>query len=538
MPRPPSRPRPRIPSPRLRVAALGVAAALVTGLDCSTTPVAPVTERAVGRFTASLWESGRDAAGPGVDEVHVGLVLENGGAAATGVVVTAATAASGLVLEDAQEDVGDLPRDAAVARTSALRVRVPAGAPLPLDALELAVAAATARDAAGYEIDPPGEWLAGDLHVHATGASNDTGGDSYPEAIAQVAQQRGLAFVVLTDHSNSTGSDVDTTYEDPALFNRGPEFPYFERAAELSVPGAFLMIDGNELSPRDPGSAPTGHVGCLPQELASFDLATPFVDRPMGSVDGAATLVQARLRGCYVVLEHPYAALPWIAFDWTSHDYDAMEIWNGGLGVGLTPIELQSRDAWRCDLLAGRGVTPIASSDNHRVNTPEPGRLTAPALGWPQTSVRARERSWSALLAGLRAGQVALHGGASRLFLDGYDALRERAEDASLRRLRLRGALDAAAPPSTLVLTRATACADGRPGTVPAIDETVLRSQAIAPGESFDLGVDVSGEPGVYAATLLPTAGVANADGQRAALSRAIVVRTPPAPAATAAAPR
>src|SRR5690606_15787840 len=67
-----------------------------------------------------------------------------------------------------------------------------------------------------------GQWWAGDFHVHATGASNDTGGDSLPEDIAMVAQQRGLDFVVLTDHSNSTGSDPSTTDEDPLLFNMGP----------------------------------------------------------------------------------------------------------------------------------------------------------------------------------------------------------------------------------------------------------------------------------------------------------------------------
>jgi len=508
-----------------------------SGFDCSTPIYAPVSERALERFTLRLWEIARTPAGPGVDDVRLAFVLENGGAAATDVVVFATTNAAGLLLEDGREEIGDVPRGGSVAATAAFVVRAPAGVAVPLDALVLDVDAATARDGAGYEIDPPGEWLAGDLHVHATGASNDTGGDSFPDAIAEEAQKRGLSFVVLADHSNSTGSDASTTFEDPALFNRGPEFPYFEQAAALSVPGTFLMIDGNELSPRDPGTAPTGHVGCLPQELTGFDVATPFLDRPMGSVDGAATLAQARARGCYVVLEHPYALLSWIAFDWTSHDYDAMEIWNGGAGLGFTVFERQSRDAWRCDLLAGRDVTPLASSDNHRVHTPPPGRLSNPALGWPSTSVFARERSWSAILAGLRAGRVALHGGASRLFLDGYDADRLRAEDASMRTLRLRGVLDAAAPPSTLVVTRATACADGRPASVPAIDESVLETRDLAPGEAFDLGVDVAGEPGVYAATLLPTAGLGNADTQRVALSRAIVLRAPP-PAATAAARR
>jgi len=94
------------------------------------------------------------------------------------------------------------------------------------------------RDPAGFERPPAGEWLLGDLHVHATGASNDTGGDSHPAAIAQRAKEMGLDFVVLTDHSNSTGSDPSTTDEDPILFNQGPEFVFWDEAAALSVPGS------------------------------------------------------------------------------------------------------------------------------------------------------------------------------------------------------------------------------------------------------------------------------------------------------------
>lgn len=97
-----------------------------------------------------------------------------------------------------------------------------------------------------FEADLPGEWLLGDFHVHATGASNDTGGDSWPADIKRVAKERGLDFLVLTDHSNSTGSDASTTEEDPALFNQGPEFPYWDLCDSLSEAGTFLMIDGNE----------------------------------------------------------------------------------------------------------------------------------------------------------------------------------------------------------------------------------------------------------------------------------------------------
>ena len=46
---------------------------------------------------------------------------------------------------------------------------------------------------------------------------------------------------------------------------------------------------------------------------------------------GGEALSQARDAGCFTVLNHPYALAPWIAFDWTGENYDAVEVWNGGL---------------------------------------------------------------------------------------------------------------------------------------------------------------------------------------------------------------
>src|SRR5687767_10739171 len=38
-----------------------------------------------------------------------------------------------------------------------------------------------------WEDDPAGKWYVGDMHVHTTGASNDTDGESYPEDVKRVA---------------------------------------------------------------------------------------------------------------------------------------------------------------------------------------------------------------------------------------------------------------------------------------------------------------------------------------------------------------
>lgn len=368
------------------------------------------------------------------------------------------------------------------------------------------------RDEAGYERDPPGAWYAGDMHVHATGASNDTGGDSLPQDIKRVAMQRGLSFVVLTDHSNSTGSDVTTTDEDPALFNQGPEFPYWERAAELSEPGRFLMIDGNEISPIGTGDipGPTGHIGCAPMDLQTFDREGAFIDRPRGEVSGGECLEQALARGCFAVINHPLVQASWIRYDWSGVGYHGIEVWNGGLG--FDDSDRDGVDLWRCDLLSGKSVTPIAASDNHRVNIEPPGLLLGPALGSPRTSVFASALTWPAIVEALLAGRVSLHEGESFLQLDAYDQNRVHVSNPQDARIfRMRGRLDPSVPRAMLTLKRAFGCDDPRPDArAPSVQEEVIFVRAITGGSSFDAEkrLDQIPEGGVYTAELLPEEGI------------------------------
>ncbi len=370
-----------------------------------------------------------------------------------------------------------------------------------------------------WEADPAGIWYVGDLHVHATGASNDTGGDSYPGDVKRVALERGLDFVVLTDHSNSTGSDATTTDEDPALFNQGPEFPYWDSAAFYSDEH-FLMIDGNEISPVNPdNSIPTGHIGCLPMNLNTFNKDYVFTDRPKGTVDGANTMNQATEAGCFKVLNHPYAITRWIAYDWTSYDYDAIEIWNGT--IGFDPWDNYAYHAWLCDLLAGRQVTPLGSSDCHRVNTPPPGVALDPALGYPSTAVFAQSLTWDNIMAGLKKGEVAIFEGESRLFINDYTEAKCHAHGNNIHWLRLRGKADTNLQNPVLKLHFYTTCTDPRPSTTeyPLAIGSVVHEVAITPGESFDIAVKVSGGKGVYNAMLKGNS------RQYLAISRAIVVQ-------------
>lgn len=373
------------------------------------------------------------------------------------------------------------------------------------------------RDEDGYELDAR-RWFAGDLHVHATGASNDTDGMSFPPAIKAKALERGLDFVVLTDHSNSTGSDATTRDEDPALFNQGPEFMLTEEAAAQSS-DTFLMVSGNEISPQQSGEFPTpnGHIGCIPERLDGFDVSSAFVDRPMGTVDGASALAQAQARPCFAIVNHPFEHAPWIRYDWTSRDYDGLEVWNGG--AGFDERDMEAYDAWRCDLFEGRAVTPIGASDNHQLGNEPPGNLTRPALGWPRTAVLADDLTWPSIIEALEAGRVAIYEGDTRLYVATYDSSL-RVSDDDVRVLRLRGALDENVEQAVLELVRITGCEDRRARLDPPVveTETVFR-RGVRAGRDFDERVEID-TPGVYTASLL------SGDVHYQALSRAVFVHS------------
>lgn len=369
------------------------------------------------------------------------------------------------------------------------------------------------------EADPIGQWYKGDFHVHATGASNDTGGDSYPIDIKAKALERGLDFVILTDHSNSTGSDASTTEEDSILFNMGPEFPYWQEAEDLSEAGTFLMVDGNEISPRSPiNTEATGHIGCIPISLENFDTTSPFIDRPMGSVTGGEALQQALDRGCFSVINHPYGSFNWIKYDWSSYDYHAIEIWNGT--VGFDASDEAAYNAWRCDLLSGRNVAAIGGSDNHRVNYDPPGEALNPCLACPKTAVFACEFTWEEIMQGLQNGKTAIGEGESIVYINGYNQEGCREENSNTRLLRLRGKADANLSNPQIILTQATACNDLRPDTqnAPEITETIVLEQTLTANEEFDIRVEIDGENGVYIARIL------HEDRHYGAISRALVI--------------
>jgi hypothetical protein len=248
--------------------------------------------------------------------------------------------------------------------------------------------------------------------VHATGGSNDTDDRSYPRDIAAVARQRGLGFVIVTDHSNATGSMGfgDDVENHP---NLGPEFTWRAEAARLTVPGEFVMLVGNEISPIAVLGAigpPRGHVGCLPRTGDSFGSVPDtfaFIDRPEGVIPGGDGVASCKGIGGFAVVNHPYSFVPWIAYDWTSFEYDGIEVWNGGLQFDAW--DLKGVQAWWCDRSLGRVVAPIGASDCHRAYQEPPGTLTDPSLGVARTRVFVTALTPEAVAAGLSAGRTIVH---------------------------------------------------------------------------------------------------------------------------------
>ncbi|MEO0602374.1 MAG: hypothetical protein AAF211_13110, partial [Myxococcota bacterium] len=200
-------------------------------------------------------------------------------------------------------------------------------------------------------------------------------------------------FVFVSDHSNSTGSQDCATGDVEDCPNQGPELPRADWPA-----GVF---PANEISPvfsLDQPSVPTGHVGCLPRN-GTFGVEV-FEDRPPGAVTGGQALAQCKAAGGFAIVNHPHAILPWIEYDWTSEDFDAIEVYNGT--IRFDPWDAESLGEWERRVAQGRDIVPIGASDCHRWGTEPPGTLEDAALGWPslQALVVDGETPLDAIVAG------------------------------------------------------------------------------------------------------------------------------------------
>lgn len=245
-------------------------------------------------------------------------------------------------------------------------------------------------------------WYAGDLHVHSRES-----GDASPtlDAVADAAAERGLDFVVLSDHN--------TVSQDDLLLDVQARHP------------DVLLIPGIEYTTYD------GHAGAIG--------ATAWVDHRLR--DGGPTIADAiehvHEQGALFAVNHPNLDLgplcigcAW-AHDVDPKTIDAIEILTGG----YTPVgglfyeqNLALWDGW---LDTGARITPIGGSDDHRA-TLGTGPTDSP-IGNPTTMVWADELSVDGILAGLRAGRtvVKLHSPADPMIALWPETLPPEGEDVS-----------------------------------------------------------------------------------------------------------
>lgn len=225
-------------------------------------------------------------------------------------------------------------------------------------------------DRGAYVVAPALEsgarWYAGDFHVHSL-ESGDASASL--DQIADLARQRGLDFVVVTDHNTTAHDD-------------------FLTAAQVRHPDV-LFIPGMELTTY------RGHMGLYG--------TTAYHDHGLHGPFSVADLVDAvHAEGGLVAINHPALDLGdaciGCAFehDLTGIQVDAVEIQTGG----LEPVGGLFTDAAIAFWEARGTVAAVGGSDDHRA-----GRgtgFTDSAIGSPTTMVYADELSVAAILEGVR----------------------------------------------------------------------------------------------------------------------------------------
>lgn len=223
-------------------------------------------------------------------------------------------------------------------------------------------------------------WYRGDLHMHdahSDGSCASQAGKRVPCPLYRTvaaAAEAGLDFIAVTDHNTSSHFGVLRELQ-----------PYFDRL--LLIPGAEITTFG-------------GHANVFgPSRWIDFRVGSP-------SVPDIATL-QRNVASAGAILSINHPALPsgeacmgcgwvWPGTDWSK--VTAIEAINGL----TTQPPLAGLDFWYDKLNRGYRITGIGSSDNH---DPAAGPGKAP-IGRPITVVHARQLSQSAILHGIRTGNV------------------------------------------------------------------------------------------------------------------------------------
>jgi hypothetical protein len=197
-------------------------------------------------------------------------------------------------------------------------------------------------------------WLAGDLHAHTV---HSDGVLSVAE-LAVYAADRGLDFVAVTDHN--------TVSHHASL---GP----------LSARYGVTLLPGQEVT------TPLGHAGVL-GDVGWIDFRSPAAD----------WLTAAESAGGLMSVNHPFGG----AYSWLHpmpRRPPLLEVWHWSWLDKAWTTPFSWWHAW------DPAAIPVGGSDWHRPGSDAP-------LGTPTTWVLAADSSAAGILAGLRAGRVAISG--------------------------------------------------------------------------------------------------------------------------------
>ncbi len=197
--------------------------------------------------------------------------------------------------------------------------------------------------------------LKGDTHMHTLGSD----GTFSVEGVAQLGKQLGLDFIFITDHNN-----------------------YAHNFQQVEVEG-ITVLPGTEWTHYK------GHAGLL-------GVKKPFESAfcVNSLTEAQAKLAEARKNGALLILNHPFCLYCGWKWGIDNFEYDAIEIWNGGLSIASN---LQCMEWWQEQLSNNKKIPIVGGSDFHRLDVM---RL----LGMPCTCIYAKSNTNEDIVQAIRNG--------------------------------------------------------------------------------------------------------------------------------------
>lgn len=212
-------------------------------------------------------------------------------------------------------------------------------------------------------------YLKGDIHTHTT---NSDGKYTVLE-LAHKAKKKGLDFLFITDHNNST--------------------------EDLAIPlvKGLTIIEGLEFTNYD------GHINLLGvKKPYNGSYATVKLE------ELNEKLRQAKQNGAMRVLNHPFCFMNPINYNIEELDYDGIEIWNGP----AVAKEMIAVDWWQKKLETGAHMPVVGGSDYHR------DFFVTDLLASPTTRVWCDANDKQTILAAIKSGHSVITRSPSSSMID------------------------------------------------------------------------------------------------------------------------